>query len=272
MRTLRFTNTCELDLDQMATGHYWNLRIVPHDDPSQKILLGELRVRPNVPESRQTDGFGNVLLVGGCAQEHNEFGYLVSGVALMDASKGRGTYLNPVYSFSSTLTRPGAKLTGFYQGLVREHGAHGSSMGPREAAERAQLFSSAVHKAMDYVPGSTNVLTTAEEAFEQHQGVCQDYAHVLLALLRMDRIPARYVGGLMLGEGATHAWVEFYDGGNWWGIDPTNDCEAGENYIVLVRGRDHYDCPMERGVLRSSAMQHMTTHVKVEELPQEARA
>jgi transglutaminase-like putative cysteine protease len=79
----------------------------------------------------------------------------------------------------------------------------------------------------------------------------------------MDGIPARYICGLMLGEGATHAWVEFYDGQTWWGLDPTNDCEAGDTYIVVNRGRDFGDCPMESGIFKGGAMQLQLTHVNV---------
>lgn len=262
MRELSFQHMCQLDLGMMVTDHYWNLRIIPHDDPAQNVRLEEVVVEPGVLEMRQHDGFGNVLLAGGSTLPHDSFGYRVSGTAIVDSRQGRGTRLNPIFGFSSALTKPGAAL----ETLHEEAGPVEAGLTGTASFERANQLRTLVHDTMAYTPGSTTVLTTAEEALAQRAGVCQDYAHILAALLRMDGIPARYVGGMMLGEGATHAWVEFYDGGTWWGVDPTNDCEAGDYYIALVRGRDHSDCPMERGVFRGAAMQHMVTHVKVAEL------
>lgn len=262
MKELSFSHMCQLDLGEMVTDHYWNLRIIPRDDPAQSIRIAEVVVEPGVLEMRQHDGFGNVLLAGGSTLPHDSFGYRVSGTALVESREGRGTRRNPLYLYPSGLTTPGPALEALHDkaGAV-EHGLVGTA-----SFERANELRTLVHDTMVYTPGSTTVLTTAEEALEQRTGVCQDYAHILAALLRMDGIAARYVGGLMLGEGATHAWVEFYDGATWWGVDPTNDCEAGDYYIALVRGRDHSDCPMERGVFRGAAMQHMVTHVKVAEL------
>ena len=61
-------------------------------------------------------------------------------------------------------------------------------------------------------------------------GVCQDYSHIMIALCQMSRIPARYVVGMLMGEGLSHAWVEIYDGGAWRGIDPTNHTIVGDQH------------------------------------------
>ncbi len=102
--------------------------------------------------------------------------------------------------------------------------------------------------AIVYRAGATNVSTTAAEALAGGAGVCQDYSHVLLTVLRLLGIPARYVSGHLLGEGAPHAWVEalFPDdsapgGARVVGYDPTNRCEPGLRYIAVAVGRDFAD-------------------------------
>ena len=88
--------------------------------------------------------------------------------------------------------------------------------------------------------------------------------HVFLALARLYGIPCRYVSGLPFGEGATHAWVEIWQNGLWYGLDPTRGCLADEGYIKLNVGRDFNDCPIERGVFRGQADQLQTTYMKVD--------
>ncbi len=97
------------------------------------------------------------------------------------------------------------------------------------------------------------------------QGVRQDYAHILIALLRLDGIPARYIAGMLIGEGATHAWCEAYCEGYWMGLDPTHGCWLTDDYIEVARGRDYRDCIMDRGCFRGYALQTEEVSVKVAE-------
>ena len=83
---------------------------------------------------------------------------------------------------------------------------------------------------------------------------------------RAAHIPARYVNGFIEGEGATHAWVEVYDDGAWWGIDPTHNRPIEWGYIKLSHGRDAEDCPVNRGVFTGAASQTAEIRVIVEEL------
>lgn len=88
------------------------------------------------------------------------------------------------------------------------------------------------------VPQVTSLDTPASEIIKTHQGVCQDYAHLMIALCRLHDIPARYVCGFMEGEGETHAWVEVCDGNAWHGFDPTHNEEISCGYVKLAHGRD----------------------------------
>ncbi|MCD7793035.1 MAG: transglutaminase family protein [Oscillospiraceae bacterium] len=119
---------------------------------------------------------------------------------------------------------------------------------------------------MQYQSGSTGVGTTAAEAFAAGRGVCQDFAHVFLALARRAGLAARYVNGLSLGEGSSHAWCEVWLDGVWTGIDPTRGVWADDSYIRFGVGRDFADCPFERGVFRGSARQRQSVYMKVSEI------
>lgn len=108
--------------------------------------------------------------------------------------------------------------------------------------------------------------TSAEEAWALGKGVCQDYAHILIALCHLSDIPARYVTGMMVGEGHSHAWVEILDHGHWYALDPTNNCIAADTYIKIGHGRTAKDCMINKGIIKGGGSQHQTVTVRVEEL------
>ena len=267
MQNLEFTCTSTLELGTHAVNHYYQLRILPHDDPAQRVTIDECTVTPAEHLVQQRDGWGNTLLVGSALQPHDSFGYSVRGHAHVDSRQGRGTICSPIFRHHSPLTHPGPLVRALHAsaGTFEKHGQ------PAAVFERAVQLAALVHNTLEYVPGVTNVKTSAEETLEHGRGVCQDFSHVLLALLRADGIPSRYVCGLMRGEGATHAWVEFYDGGTWWGLDPTNACEAGDFYIALARGRDFSNCPMEQGIFFGGTQQLQLTHVNVQVAGQQSQ-
>lgn len=143
-----------------------------------------------------------------------------------------------------------------------------------DAREKALFLMHAVHRTLTYQPGSTTTQTTAEKALEIGSGVCQDYSHVLIALLRLAGIPALYAAGLVEGVGATHAWVEAWvpsDSRDSRGrgthqvlaLDPTHDVEACGAYVVLARGCDFADAALERGIFRGRASQSIVTRAEV---------
>ena len=123
----------------------------------------------------------------------------------------------------------------------------------------------AVHDALSYEPGTTTVRTTAAQAFALGHGVCQDYSHVMLAVLRAAGIPARYAAGMLLGEGESHAWVEVLYQGNWYAFDPTNCVAVTDQHIKLSHGRDSDDCAINRGVFMGFGQQQTEISVIVTE-------
>ncbi len=119
---------------------------------------------------------------------------------------------------------------------------------------------------MTYTPGVTNIYTDAINAFALKKGVCQDYTHIMLSMLKYRGIPSRYVAGMMVGEGATHAWVEVFYKGFWVGVDPTNDRIVNEDYFKLAHGRDYNDCIIDKGVFTGNCNQKQKVRVRVKEL------
>jgi len=135
--------------------------------------------------------------------------------------------------------------------------------------EVAKNFCSYVFENFKYIKGITSVETTVDEIWKLKSGVCQDFAHILLVMLRRVGIPSRYVSGYicpnrngMRGEGATHAWVEAYipDYG-WLGLDPTNNCITEDHHVRLATGRNFIDVSPVKGTYKGTS--HHTLEVKV---------
>lgn len=128
-----------------------------------------------------------------------------------------------------------------------------------------------IFKHFKYIKGITTIETTVDEILELRSGVCQDFAHVMLQILRTLTIPSRYVSGYicpnkngMRGEGATHAWVEAYiPGYGWAGIDPTNNVWVTNNHIKLAVGNHFKDCTPVKGTFKGLAKQRLSVYVSV---------
>jgi transglutaminase-like putative cysteine protease len=128
--------------------------------------------------------------------------------------------------------------------------------------------------AFEYVPKSTRVDSPIDEALAARQGVCQDFAHVMITLVRGLGIPCRYVSGYLFHKGgahersvesASHAWVEAWlPELGWVGFDPTNDTLAGDRHIRVAVGRDYSDVPPTRGVYKGKARSELGVAVRVQ--------
>ncbi len=165
----------------------------------------------------------------------------------------------------------------------------------RTLPQAAQDLMRRIHRHMTYESLSTEVNTPAVKALAQRKGVCQDFAHIMVACCRAMGLPARYVSGYLLtqpppgqprlvGSDASHAWASVYcpawrDGavdpsqpGQWLDFDPTNDRAPGEDYVTLATGRDFLDVSPLRGVIRGGARHVLSVAVTVtplETLPEE---
>lgn len=257
MKRLHFLYRMNLEFSCPVSEHYFVLRFVPKSDHVQKITVHSQFVDPSDRITEHADGFGNRMFVGDVRESHSYFSYEVSGIAEVNQKNRMQERLHPVFRYESPLTKWDVCLRRFYEQVC-----------PCEEnpLQRAISLMHSLYGHFQYMPGSTDVHTTAADAWKKGMGVCQDYAHILIALCRMDHIPARYVAGMMIGEGASHAWIEIYADGGWTALDPTHDRLVTDDYIKISHGRDYEDCAVERGVFKGNALQIQNVYVKVEEV------
>ncbi len=157
----------------------------------------------------------------------------------------------------TTLTNPDLRL---------EEAAASLQQSANDPWTLAEQINSWVYQTMKYASGQTNVATTAAEALRIGQGLCQDYAHIMLTICRLAGLPARYVSGHLLGEGGSHAWVEVIlpaqvNSGAKVAVafDPTNHCRAGMRHITVAIGRDYRDVSPTSGYFTAPYQGHLTT-------------
>ena len=143
----------------------------------------------------------------------------------------------------------------------------------------AQALCHRIHQDFAYVPGATGADTLPAESFERREGVCQDFAHVMLAALRSLRLPARYVSGYLRtvpppgqkrleGADASHAWVSVWEPAfGWIDFDPTNDLVPSTDHVSLAHGRDYADVSPVSGVVIGAGEQKLDVGVDVTAAP-----
>ena len=241
-------------------NHHFLLRCLPMQTSFQRCHNVSYEVKPETPLLSGTDSFGNQTLSGSLIKTHDSFSFSVSGDIISSFYLSHEP-LDRIYSFPSVKCIPGESLASLYKGIVFDEGF--------SSTQKACTLSHEVFARMEYQPLTTDTQTTAEEALQAGKGVCQDYAHILIALCRMASIPARYAAGLIAGEGSSHAWVEVYDDGAWHGMDPTNDQPIDFGYIKFSHGRDYEDCSIDRGSFsctQSQVDQTIEVNATVEEI------
>jgi transglutaminase-like putative cysteine protease len=218
------------------------LVIVPRDrHGDQRRLAHRLEVSPDVPARVRLDAFGNPVVTVEASVVRRSIAFelqtLVRRRAALDGHRISGAFVHdPALLAPTALAFPDEALRDAAAALRSEH---------RDPVELAHAIGRFVHEEMRYVAGATTVRTTAAQAFAQRSGVCQDFAHVTLALARACGIACRYVSGHLVGEGATHAWVEFIlpqrAEAVVTALDPTNNRAVSMKYVVVAVGRDYAD-------------------------------
>lgn len=259
MKTLEFLFESELRFSQPVAAHQFSLRCIPAQGDGQRVQSLCVEVLPQTPVYFLRDGFGNRMLTGTLNAPHTGLVYRAKGVAVADAAARAPVANGPavaVYRAFGERTQPDLALRAWAQALP---------LAGKSDREKAALLCEAVGSRLRYAPGATTNATTAAEALALGAGVCQDYAHVFLALARLCGLTARYCMGLALGEGATHAWAEVLLPEGWAGFDPTRGGQADEGYLRFAVGRDAADCPAERGVFRGNATQMQAVRMALHE-------
>lgn len=243
--------------DPVSSCHF-TIKCLPETTCRQEVSDLRVALSPNVPYSEGRDSFGNRQIYGWDNVVHTVFSFQVTG-RVCTGVEGREEAVNenllPVFRHPHGLNRAGEALYAYHAQII---GAL-----PKDPYEKSLFLMQRLHQDFSYEKGCTDMDTTAEEAWKQGRGVCQDYAHILIALLHLERIPARYVTGMLLGEGESHAWVEVERDGFWQGVDPTNNVPVNEGYIRIGTGRDAADCLINRGIMHGGGAQRQQVHVSV---------
>ena len=255
-------------------------RMHPRTEETQRCLTFQLSVSPKARVTSYRDYLGNTIHHFDVPSHHTEL--MIVAESLVDSlpRSGPGRLGPEAWEELDALVANGD----FWEMLAPSHFAQPSDL-LRElssalAVERRSdplslllELNAAIYNWFDYAPKSTRVDSPIDDALQTRQGVCQDFAHIMLALTRELRIPCRYVSGYLYhgstnhdrsAEGATHAWVEaFLPRLGWLGFDPTNNLVASERHIRTAIGRDYADVPPTRGVFKGQAHSELAVSVRV---------
>ncbi|MCD7813652.1 MAG: transglutaminase family protein [Lachnospiraceae bacterium] len=285
MKDLLFEYDMHLDFAPPVEEHRFTLKCIPLTDERQLINRLDVEIYPKEFLSTDKDSFGNYSIYGYTKGQHDRFFARVRG----QARTGLAPYLTAkeehqvgLFKYQTDYTRPGPAILKFAEQFesaaekYRKSGDENQTRFPEReiisTGSATAIFDFAItlmhglYENFSYVQGVTDVRTTAEEAMALGKGVCQDYSHILLSLCRIWKIPCRYVVGMLIGEGLSHAWVEVCSGGRWYALDPTNNLIVDDQHIKISAGRDYHDCIVSQGVFVGRTTQTQTVAVRVKEM------
>lgn len=237
----------------------FTIKCIPTDSVRQNISNIQIKIEPDVKYSYGKDGLNNIQIYGVNELPHKSFCFHIEADAvtgLSDYEADENEDIDMIFKHEYGLNRAGYKIRLFYNTLNKVNRIS-------DAYEKALLLMHDLSCNFVYLPNSTDVKTSAEEAFAQGFGVCQDYAHIFISLLHLAGLSARYVTGFIVGEGESHAWVEVFYDGKWYGFDPTHDRIVNDEYIKIGIGRDARDCMINRGIMHGGGFhtQKVSVHV-----------
>jgi transglutaminase-like putative cysteine protease len=257
---------------------YNEVRLTPRSDGHQNVIVNRIETVPATRSYRYEDYWGSQVTAFDLHAPHTEL--LVTGTSVVET----GDEVEPVrkatwedlagvavrdrytemLEFTEYVSKDPA-LTEVASDIKRAHE-------PVDAVHAACRW---VHEKMTYQAGTTGVHTSAPEALQAGKGVCQDFVHLSLVLLREMGVPSRYVSGYLLprkdtgiGEtvsGESHAWIEARTGG-WWGYDPTNDMPIGQRHVWVAVGRDYNDVSPIKGIYSGGSAEALDVTVDMTRL------
>jgi len=258
------------------------VRMHPRSEGSQRCFVFQLSVNPRARIFGYIDSYGNLVHHFDLPSRHGQL--TIISDALVNIEHMPSVPEVMAYEGWQELEEVIEK-NDYWDMLMPSHFARSSpelealanEIGASERSGRSPLsflqdINSGIFKTFSYVKKSTAVNSPIEDALLSRQGVCQDFAHIMIALVRNARIPCRYVSGYLYhssdndspGDGATHAWVEaFLPNLGWIGFDPTINRLAGEKHIRTAIGRDYADVPPTMGVMKGKADTQLQVRVRV---------
>lgn len=258
---LEIRHTSGFSYDGVADSSYNEARMTPLALDRQRVITSSLEVRPAAVQSTYRDYFGTVVTTFDLHEPHQRLEVVAEAI---------------VETFDEPRAGEDVPLAALQSAVTRDRFAEYLSPTPRTVMDasvvedlrrvvapcrtvRAVAGSTVawVRERVDYVRGVTEVSSTAQEVWNQRQGVCQDLTHVAIALLRAVGVPARYVSGYLHPDpdavvgatvsGESHAWLEYF-AEDWIGLDPTNLEDIGLRHVIVARGREYGDVPPLKGI------------------------
>lgn len=261
-----------------VTQSYNEARLTPRSDRRQNVIVARVETSPATRSYRYTDYWGTVVTAFDLHAPHRELKVVSSSVVEtgndsepLDKASWADLRESDLLDRYTELLEPTA-----YTPRDRELAAIARDLrrGVRPA-EAVLAASKWVNEQLTYHPGATGVHSTASDAWRAREGVCQDFAHLTLVLLRLMGIPSRYVSGYLhtkrdaalreVVRGESHAWIEAWTG-DWWGYDPTNDIPVGPRHIWVALGRDYADVAPLKGIYSGGAASALDVSVEVTRL------
>lgn len=233
------------------------IKMMPQTSPHQHVMNWAISVPGEKTIKR--DIFNNVWMTASQRYEYQHLTFMAQGIIeLQNRELGCVDLSTPINLFLQITgaTRCDPEMLDFAKKIVtvkdRQHIA---------------LLSEHILQRILYQPDSTSVQTTATEAFHAGQGVCQDHAHVLIAMCRALQLPARYVSGYLFNQNyphlASHAWAEVFLENQWYCFDVSNQLFTPKHHIYLAVGRDYLDVAPIRGVREQGGVENMMSVVQV---------
>src|SRR5271166_4531950 len=261
-------------------------RMQPRSDGPQRCLTFQLMVHPQARVQSYRDYLGNTVHHFDVPGRHKQLSIIADALVdvqsppALPASLGIAAWdeLDQMVAAGDYIEMLMPSQFGQSSELLEQFAQEIGVDSRAKARERDPLqlvldLNAALYSKIAYVPKSTSVDSPIDHALESRQGVCQDFAHIMIGLARRIGIPCRYVSGYLFhkagdktrsAEGATHAWVEaLLPGLGWVGLDPTNNVLASERHVRTAVGRDYADVPPSRGVFKGEAQGELTVGVRV---------
>ncbi|WP_333890529.1 transglutaminase family protein [Mycolicibacterium gadium] len=278
MWRLRVVHSTGYAYKSPVTASFNEARLTPRSDARQNVILNRVETVPATRSYRYVDYWGTAVTAFDLHAPHTELEVTSSSVVETnrgampkdDASWEDLSSAGAIDRFDEVLgpthyTPESKRIARVGQRIIKDHD-------PREAVVAAANW---VHSELEYVPGTTGVHSSGLDAHREGKGVCQDFAHLTLILLRSMGIPARYVSGYLHPnktakiddtiDGQSHAWVQAWTGG-WWNYDPTNDAEINEQYISVGVGRDYSDVSPLKGIYSGEGSTDLDVVVEITRL------
>jgi transglutaminase-like putative cysteine protease len=262
------------------------LRACPVTDSRQQLVSYRVHTTPSARVLSTTDYWGTRVDAFGVRGPHRQLEIIAeavvdtSPVPLLDAAPAMAVLSDPDFIDAHVEYLYRTPHTTWGQGISGEASRRAAATDGGVIDVVLALYQS-VGELLTYSPGTTYVGVEVEQVLTQQEGVCQDFAHVAIAMCRSVGIPARYVSGYLFTEDdatghdteadlvnvQTHAWIEVaVPGAGWWPLDPTNRSELGERHVKIGHGRDYDDVPPLKGVFSGPAAHELEVGVQMRRL------